>query len=84
MEDDTVLTLPARVVCWDSCNSSKWRTLVNASKTSVWGHAPVYKIRTKLSLLDLDVGVQTRRLHEEYQWWRGIIEDDGCWSRIGI
>jgi hypothetical protein len=82
--DDAVLALAARIICWGSCKNSRWRPLANASKTSVCGHAPVYKMRTKVSLLDLDVGVQTRSVHDEYQWWRGIIEGDGCWSRIEI
>jgi hypothetical protein len=84
--DDIVLALAVRVVCccWESCKKSRCRALVNASKTSVCGHAPVYRMRTKFSFFDLDVGVQTRSVHDEYQWWRGIIDDDGCWSRIEI
>jgi hypothetical protein len=79
--------LLARTVCcwdWEACKNSKYRTLSNASKTSVCGQAPVYKMRTKLSLFDFELGVQTSNEHDEYQWWSGITEDDGCWLRIGI
>jgi hypothetical protein len=61
--------VPVRVVCGcgDSCKNSRCRALANASKTSVCGHAPVYRIRTKVSLFDFEVGVQTRSVHDEYQ-----------------
>jgi hypothetical protein len=69
VEDDAVLALATRIVCCcgDSCKNSRCRALANASKISVCGHAPVYRIRTKLSLLDFEVGVQTRSVHDEYQ-----------------
>ena len=70
--------------CWDACKKSKCFTLSNASKTSVCGQAPVIKIRTKLSLFDLAVGLQTSNKQDEYQWWWGITECETCWLRIGI
>ncbi len=69
LADAAAFAVPTRIVCGcgDSCKNSRCRALANASKTSVCGHAPVYKIRTKLSLFDFEVGVQTRSVHDEYQ-----------------
>lgn len=84
--DDGVLIVLVRAFgdCSNAFKNSRCRTLLNASKTTVCGQAPVYKTRTIVSLLDFAVGVQTSNKHDEYQWCNGIIEEEGSRSRIGI
>lgn len=66
----------------DVCRNSRCRPRDKASKTSVCGQAPVYRMRTAFCLFNFELGVQTSNVQEEYQWWTGITV--GCWPWIGI